>query len=165
MRNLNWRVVAPILLVGALLGWLVVWRSARASNPFLPWIGVGLPILLVVFAFIAVAALLRRRKSSRTWELMLNVDPNAIHFITFVYPPVKTQLGRLGWRVYGSSYASVPAVGVSISATAIKFWEARVPEPTLTLRASDIESAIVGRVGDGYRSHPAIELRLNTTDC
>jgi len=162
MKDINWRVVAPILLVGVLLGWLAVWRSAGASNALLPWIVLGPPIVLAVVAFIAVVSWLRRRKSSRTWDLMLREDPDAMHFITYVFPSVKIQLDRLGWRLHGSSFASIPAVGVSVGSTDLTFWEAGAAGPTLVLAASDIESATGGRVSDGYRGHPAIDLRLRT---
>ncbi|MGO4105677.1 hypothetical protein AB4Y63_17160 [Leifsonia sp. YAF41] len=155
--------MAALLATGVTLGWLILKRAEHASNALLPFLVMGLPMLLAGFAFMVVVARLRRRKSSRTWELMLTADPNATHFIAFIYPPVKTQLSRLGWRIHGSSYLSIPAVGVSIGATAIKFWEAGVAEPTLTLSDSDIESAAVGEVSEEFRNHPAILLRLHTS--
>lgn len=85
------------------------------------------------------------------------------HFTVFVYPTVKTSLERLGWRLHGPAYLSIPAVGVSIGSSAISFWEAGTPTPTLILKASDILSATVGRVSDGYRDHPAVQLTLHTT--
>jgi hypothetical protein len=162
MKNVNWRAIPPILLLGAVIVWLIVWTSARASNPLLPWIVLALPMLLVGFGLMALAAWLRRRKSRRTWDLMLKEDPDANHFIAFVYPPVKIQLESLGWRLHGPAYLSIPAVGISMSSTGISFWEAGTVAPTLTLTAPDVVSAAVGRVSDGHRSHPSIELKLNT---
>lgn len=164
MKAVNWKVVTPILFLGGLIAWLVVWNSARASNPLLPWIVLGLPMVGVLTILMSVLASRRRRKSSRTWELMLHDDPDSTHFITFIYPTVKSQLGRLGWRLHGSAYFSIPAIGVSISTTSVTFWEAGAVGPTLTLAASDITSVTVAPVSDGYRSHPAIHLTLNTTN-
>jgi len=164
MKDTNWRSVTTILPLGVFILWLNVWTSAHASGSIWPWIVLGLPILLVGFSLMTVAAWLRRRKSSRTWDLMLQGDPSAAHFITFVYPLVKIQLGRLGWRLHGSAFASIPAIGVSIGFTAVTFWEAGTAGPTLALAASDFKSAAAGRVSDGFRSHPAIELRLNTAN-
>ncbi|KFF58742.1 hypothetical protein JF66_16290 [Cryobacterium sp. MLB-32] len=59
---------------------------------------------------------------------------------------------------------SIPAIGVGISATAVTFWDAGVTGPTLTLTASDLTSVTVASISDGYRSHPAIQLRLNTAN-
>jgi len=95
---------------------------------------------------------------------MLRSRPGGTNFIIFVYPPAKIQLGRRGWRLHGSAFASIPAIGVSLESDALTFWEAGADGPTLTLPASQIESARVGRVSDGYRDHPAIELKLYTTD-
>ena len=164
MRDINWRAAGPILLLGVGIGWLVVWNSGRSSNPLLPWLVLGPPILSVGFGLMAMAAWLRRRKSSRTWDLMQNGDPHAIYFIIFVYPTVKSQLNKLGWRLQGPAYLSIPAIGVSISPYAITFWETGVAEPTLALAAPDVNSAAVGRVSDGYRGHPALRLTLKTAN-
>lgn len=162
MRDVNWREIVPILPLGAFIFWLIVRTSAGASDPLAPWIFLAAPILGVGFGLMAVAAWLRRRKSSRTMDLMLRDDPTSAHFITFIYPAVQTQLSRLGWRLHGSGYLSIPAVGVGINATGVTFWEAGTAGPTLSLPASQFVSATVGRVSDGFRGHPAIELGLNT---
>ena len=163
VKGINWGTPS-ILLLGVFLVGQVIRMTAQAPSAVLPAVLAYLPLMFVFFTFMAVAAWLRRRKSSRTWDLMLHADPDAAHFITFVYPAVKTRLRKFGWRIHGSSYASVPAVGVSISRTAVTFWEYGVAGPTLTLDAAHFESATVGRVSDGYRGHPAIELRLNTKE-
>ena len=95
---------------------------------------------------------------------MQHGDPHASHFIAFVYPTVKSQLGKLGWRLQGPAYLSIPAIGLSISPYALTFWEAGVAGPTLTLGAPDFKSATAGRVSDGYRGHPALQLTLNTAN-
>ena len=162
MKAVNWTAVTPVLFLAVLLVWLIIWNSPQASDPLLPWIVLGLPTVAVTTVFMSVVATLRRRKSSRTWDLMLLDDPDSTHFITLVYPTVKAQLGRLGWSLHKSAYLSIPAIGVGIDSTSVTFWEAGVASPTLTLTASDIASVTVGPVSDGYRNHPAIQLRLNT---
>jgi len=164
MKAINWTAVTPVLFLGGLIVWLIVRNSPQASDPLLPWIVLGLPTLAVTTIFMSVLVTLRRRKSSRTWELMLRDDPDSTHFITFVYPTVKAQLGRLGWRLHKSAYLSIPAIGVGIDSTSVTFWEAGVASPTLTLTASDIASVTAGPVSDGYRNHPAMQLRLNTSN-
>ncbi|TFC86362.1 hypothetical protein [Cryobacterium sp. TMT4-31] len=162
MKKVNWPVVVPIVLIGVLLGWLAVWRFSRASNALFLWMSGGMPVLVVLFAFMAVVAWLRRRKSSQTWALMTLDDPDAAHFIAFVYPSVRSQLGKLGWRLHGSAYLSIPTVGVRFGPADVTFWEAGAEGPTLTLASSHIKSAAVGQVSDGYRGHPAIDLELTT---
>ncbi|KGJ71669.1 hypothetical protein GY21_20595 [Cryobacterium roopkundense] len=164
MNAVNWKAVTPILILGGLIAWLVVWNSADASNPLLPWVVLGVPTVGVLTLVMSVLASLRRRKSSRTWELMLRDDPDSAHFIAFVYPAVKAQLGRLGWRLHKSAYFSIPTIGVGIDSTSVTFWEAGMMGPTLTLAGSEIASVTVAPVSDGYRNHPAIQLRLNTSN-
>jgi hypothetical protein len=162
MRGVNWRVVGPLLVLGVFLVWrnaMTLYRGSHVDSWLILSVLVG---LLVVIGFVVVVLRLRRRKSNRTWDLMLQADPDSTHFIAFVYPTVKAQLVNLGWRIHGSAYMSVPAIGIGISATAVTFWEAGVEGPTLTLTASDLTSVTVAPVSDGYRSHPAIQLRLNT---
>lgn len=164
MRGLNWRAVTPILLLGAFLvsfGAVMLPRASSAVRPFFFQVLAGLVVLL---SLMALAAWLRRRKSRRTWCLMVQADPDSTHFITFVYPTVKDQLVRLGWRLHGPAYLSVPAIGVGIGDTGVTFWEAGVEGPTLTLTASNFTAATVATVSDGYRSHPAIELTLRTAN-
>ena len=93
---------------------------------------------------------------------MLQADSNGTHFIAFVYPAVKTQLTRLGWRSHGATYAYMPAIGASVGSAGITFWEAGVDGPTLIIAMTEIESAAIGRVSGGYRYHRAIELTLDT---
>lgn len=164
MKGVNWHVVTPILLLGVFLVSFGAVSLPRASSAVRPFSFQVLAGPLVVLGLMALAAWLRRRKSSRTWDAMLHDDPDSTHFIAFVYPTVKAQLGRLGWRLHGSAYLSIPAIGVGISATAVTFWEAGVAGPTLTLTASDLTSVTVASVSDGYRNHPAIQLRLNTAN-
>jgi hypothetical protein len=161
-RRVSWRVVGPILLVGGLAGWLALWRNARASSALQPWNGIWLAVLLAGFGLMTLAAWLRRRKSARTWDLMVQEDPDSEHFITFVYPTVKAQLTRLGWRLHKSAYLSVPAIGVSIGTSSVTFWEAGGESPTLTLVASDIASVTIAPVSDGFRNHRAIQIALTT---
>lgn len=164
MKNVNWRAVAPLLALGAFIVWLIVWTSAQATSAVVPWNGIWLAVLFLGFGLMALAAWLRRQKSNRTWNLMLKDNPDSTHFITFVYPPVTAQLRRMGWRLHGSSYASVPAVGVCFGPTDVTFWEAGAEGPTLTLASSEIKSAALGHVSDGYRSHPAVDLELTTAN-
>lgn len=93
---------------------------------------------------------------------MVNADPEAIHFLVFVYPGLRIQLERLGWRLYGPAYLSVPAIGLSIGVSKMHFWEAGTEQPTLTLSSLQIREATAGLVSDGYLSHTAIILELNT---
>lgn len=162
MRGINWRAVTPILFLGVFLVWLNIVTLSQASRAVRPWLLLVVAGVLFGFCLMALAGWLRRRKSNRTWDLMLQADADSTHFIAFVYPTVKAQLVKLGWRIHGSAYMSIPAIGVGISATAVTFWEAGVEGPTLTLTASDFTSVTVAPVSDGYRSHPAIQLRLNT---
>ena len=120
------------------------------------------PVLLLVY--VAIISKLRRVKSMRAWELMLEGAPNAAHFIAFIHPPIRIQLMRLGLRVQGSSRLFSPVVGVSVGSHTVSFWEAGVEGPSITLDSSVIESATVARVSDGYLTHPGIELKLNTAD-
>jgi len=162
MKNVNWRVVTPILILGVALVWQMIRMASKASDIWSPIIFLGLPLFTSLFGLMAMAMWFRRRKSTRTWDLMLEDDANATHFIAFVYPPVKTQLTRLGWRSHGATYAYMPAVGVSVGPAGVNFWEAGVDGPTLIIETGEIQSAAIGRVSDGYRYHPAIELTLNT---
>jgi hypothetical protein len=164
MKHINWRAVGPILIVGTALMWLAIRRSENSSDPLLPWLVVVLPILLAGLVLLLVTTWFRRRKSHRTWDVMLHEVPNDRHFIAYVYPPVKVQLGKLGWRLHGPAYLSIPTVGLSLGVDSVTFWEAGAVGPTLTLNGSQFKSAKLGRVTDGYRDHPSIEVRLNSSD-
>ncbi len=164
MKAVKWQSVSPVLLLGVFITWLIVWNSGRATDALLPWIVLGLPTVVVVTIFMSVVATLRRRKSVRTWDLMLHEDPDSEHFIMFVYPTVKAQLGRIGWRLHESAHLSIPAIGVGIGPRSITFWEAGVDGPTLTLVATDIASVKVSPVSDGFRNHRAIQIMLTTNN-
>ena len=162
MKRVNWRVVTPILILGVALVWQMIRMASKASDIWSRIIFLGLPLFTFLSGLMGLVAWLRRRKSVRTWDLMLREDPDSEHFIMFVYPTVKAQLTRLGWRLHKSAYLSVPAIGVGIGPSSVTFWEAGVTGPTLTLVASDIASVSTAPVSDGYRDHRAIQITLTT---
>ena len=121
MNNVNWRVVTPILILGVALVWQMIRMAAKAPDVLSPIVFMGLPLFTFLVGLMAMAMWFRRRKSRRTWDLMLQSGAKGNQFIAFVYPPVKTQLTRLGWRSYGATYGYMTAVGLGIGPAGVTF--------------------------------------------